>query len=314
MKIIITDIDSREYYPENIYQITMTDTAEAACSSLCFRFKSKPLLSEISDVKAYDSGRLIFNGYCDCQKITADDDGYEIFIYARSSACILVDNQSEPFTFNCPSARQLWAQYARDKGFKYKLGDITCAEKYEVSSGTSCYGAINNFVSALTGNGIYISPYNEISVRTASSDLKNLDNYNILSACCVINRSEPVSVISYKREQDTDYRAHIKSRLAEEKKISRRRFVNLNSLPQWQRENTVYQKLKDCFDEYMLLEITVAGKVGDELFRRFSYSGEIGSFTDYILTEKKYTLDESGERTKLILKKAVDIGDITYVD
>lgn len=314
MKIQMTDIDGREYHIKDVTQIIFTETVGAACASLSFRFMDKEKIGEIISVRAYLDGGIVFNGSCDCQRATANSKGFEVYIYARSSASVLVDSQSKPFTFNCPSARQLWAEYARDLGFEYSLPEISCNEKYEVSSGTSCFGAINNFVYALTGNEIVITPENKISLGTLSKDIKSLNGYTVLSASAVINRSEPVGEICYKREQDTDYKAHLVSQLAMEKGLGRTRYINLNSVAQWQRANTVSRKMKGFFDDYMLLEITVKGTVDEKLYQRFCYCGEIGKYDDYILTEKKYTFDGSGEKTRLVLRKNIDMGDTVYVD
>ncbi|MGN1421498.1 MAG: hypothetical protein ACI4XC_08300 [Eubacterium sp.] len=310
----MTDINGREYEVKDITQIIFTETVGAACASLCFKFKSREKIGEIVSVRAHSEKSIIFNGFCDCQRVTADSKGFETYIYARSSASVLVDSQSRPFTFNCPSARQLWTEYARDLGFEYSLPKISCNEKYEVSSGTSCFGAINNFVSALTGCEIIITPENKISLGEVSKDVKSLNSYTILSASAVINRSEPVGEICFKREQDTDYKAHFVSQLAREKGLGRTRYINLNSVAQWQRTNSVLRRMKDCFNDYMLLEITVDGTVNEKLYQRFSYSGEIGKYDDYILTEKRYIFDKGTEKTKLVLRKNIDMGEAIYVD
>lgn len=70
------------------------------------------------------NNKLIFNGYCDCQRTTADERGFETYIYARSSACLLVDNDAFAYTYNRPSAQSLFDAYAKPFGFSYKLDDI----------------------------------------------------------------------------------------------------------------------------------------------------------------------------------------------
>ncbi|MDD6728278.1 MAG: hypothetical protein PUE08_03545 [Eubacteriales bacterium] len=314
MKIVMTDIDGSTLCPKNITHLTMTDTADAACSSVALKFKDKERIGEINSVKVYDGDKAVFCGFCDCQRVTADGDGFECYIYARSSACLLVDSQAKPFTFNCPSARQLWCEYAKALGFSYSLPEYYCKEKYEISSGTSCFGAINNFVTALSGSEIYINAQNELCLRQESQDIKSLSKYDIISASSVINRSEPISKISFRREQDNGYNAHMESGFVIDKGISRERFVNLNSVASWQRDNTVYRRLKGYTQSYMLLEVTVAGHIDEELYQRYSFHGDIGDFDDYILTEKKYTFDGSRERTRLTLRKSIDIGDVMYVD
>lgn len=313
MKIVMNSIDGKVLEATDISELTFTDTADAACSSLCFKYKNAGELEEIYSVRAYENGKIIFNGFCDCQRVTACDDGYEAFVYARSSAGVLVDCECEPIAFNCPSARQLWTQFARAAGFKYALPEIFSNEKYEVSSGISCFGAINNFVSAVTGSKIYVNPKNEITLRTLSEDIKSLNAYDIISQSVVINRSEAIYQINYKNDEDKRYIRHMSSDLARDKKISSEIYVNLASLPAWQREKNISQRLKSSFDNYFLIEIVLSGNITDELFQRFSFKGEIGEFDDFILVEKKYTFDSGGEKTKLTLRKNIQTGDVIYV-
>ncbi|MCD7797419.1 MAG: hypothetical protein LUG95_07475 [Clostridiales bacterium] len=313
MKIVMIDIDENEYTPLYITQLELTNTAGVACLSLSIKFKDSTVLPEIVSVKAYNGKETVFNGFCDCQKITADD-GFENYIYARSSACLLVDNQALPFTFNCPSTKQLFVQYARDKGSEYALPEISSTQKYEVSSGTSCFGAINDFVSLLTKSDMYISNDNKLCLAKISEDIKNLDSSAAISAYAQINRSEPICVINSKKSQGSDYILHTVCETAQKKKISRQKYLNLTSLPQWQRENTVRSRIKSSFDDYMILCVTVAGEFNEKLFQRFNLSLPVGDYEDYILTGIKYSFDKSGERTRLTLRKNIETGDVTYVD
>lgn len=315
MKISIFTVDGREYGDFKITEINFTQTAGVPCDSLCFYFKSSDFIDEISQVKAYNAGKLIFNGYCDCQKRIENENGYENYIYARSSACVLVDNEALPFTFNCPTSKQLWYSFAKDKGFENGLPDVIGSEKYEVSKGTSCFGAIRQFVELKTGKIMYVSPDNELRCFEKSENVKELNSYRVLGATSTINRSEPVSKLCIKKSsEDTGYSVNLCARVCDEMGIERTKYLNLQSLPQWQRENSAHNKLKSFFEDYETLEIKVKGYIEDGLYQRFSYLMKDNNFYDYILTEKKYTLDKNGEMTRLTLKKEIDIKEITYVD
>ncbi|MGN0522377.1 MAG: hypothetical protein ACI4IQ_07050 [Eubacterium sp.] len=314
MKINIKTVDSKQYSIDKPVQIAFIRTAGAACDALSVRFKSDAFISEIVNVTAYNGDKLIFNGYCDNQRITQNDDGIEVYFYARSSACLLVDSQAQPFTYNRPTAKQLCLCFADKFGFECCLPEIHSKDKYEVAKGVSCYGAINNFVSLITGSNVYVTPDNRLKLLSQSVNVKSLNDYKIVSASAITNRSEPISEISYKREASSGYILHTSSCLSKELGISREQFVNLTSLPQWQRDYTVLKRLKDSFGDYKVLELTVSGYVEDELYQRFNYISAGGKYEDYVLTEKKYTFDKNGRFTRLTLKKILDIKEITYVD
>lgn len=96
--------------------------------------------------------------------------------------------------------------------------------------------------------------------------------------------------------------------------IELKRNSNLNSLPQWQRDNSVLLQLKSSFEDYRTLEVSVSGYADEPLLRRFNCHIGQKSYEDYILMERKFICTEKGTSTKLTLKKQMDIKEITYVD
>ena len=176
------------------------------------------------------------------------------------------------------------------------------------------YGAINLLVSTITGNSIRINADNEIFMLKPSENILSLNDFSVISAKSIINRSEPISAVNYKKEFSYLYDCHTYSQLAEKLGFSRQRYVNLAALPSWQRNYKISKMLKDSFKDYKRLEITLKGYVESELLQRFDYSGKLGDFNDYLLFEKVYSIDENAEQTKLILRKNIDISEVNYVD
>lgn len=315
MRINIIDVNGNESAVEEITEFSFSQSVQAPCDALSVYFKSKFPFEEIVSVIAYENDGIIFYGYCDSQRIKENKNGYEIYFYARSSACLLVDNEAEPFTYNCPGSNQLYYSFARKFGFKNALPNIATEEKYEVSKGTSCYGAINQFVSLCTGQNIYITPDNILKIYEKSADIKNLKKYEVLEAVKVINRSEPLSEICYKKSSyDDKYNLHTRARVCDELEISRIQYLNLAALSRWQREYTVVQRLKKSYEDYRQFEVTVSGYVCEPLYQRFSFASDNIFFEDYVLTDKRYISDRKGKRTKLVLKEIMDVKEITYVD
>lgn len=313
MKIVVSTIDDREYTLKNIVQFSIVQTYGIACDSLSVKFKMSEKIGEIVKVKVYKADRLIFNGFCDNQRSTADKNGMIHYFYARSSACLLVDSKTQPYTYNCPTTMQLYINCARDLGFENAMPDIFSNNKYEVSIGCSCFGAINNFVKLLTDNEIYVDCNNKIKIYSESKDVKSLNGYKIISETAVINRSEPLSQINFKKTLSVDYNLQTTSKLANALGIDRQRYVNLTSLPQWQREFTISRDLKKSFDNYKQLELSIKGYCDENIYQRFDFQSATGEYKDYILIEKKYTFDKNGEVTRLLLKKKNDVGVVTYV-
>ncbi len=316
MKIKIYDIYGVEYESCEICEINFTQTAGVPCDSLCFYFHSDEAPDEINAVTAFDNEALVFSGYCDCMRLSETSKGFECFIYARSAAALLIDSEAAPFTYNCPTARQLWYMTAREKGFKYALPDVTGSDKYEVSKGTSCFGAISDFVELNTGKIMYVTPEKELKCFETNNTVKSLNSFNILNYSYTVNRSEPLSKLCIKKSQEqSGYSMKMLSKTGRDMGIDRVKYLNLQSLPKWQREHTALKKLKSSYDNYKVLTVNVSGYVNEDLYGRFSFVSQSGiRCDDYVLTEKKYTFDSNGSVTKLTLKKQIDVGEYVYVD
>lgn len=315
MNFVFYEINGSKKMPLNIISYEITSEAGAACDGLRVSFYSNEAFGEISEVKAFDGGELIFNGFCDMQKMTLHGGGFKYFIYARSTASLLVDNEAAPLEYNKPSAAQLCFSNTSEFGFKYALPEIYSENRYIVAKGKSCFAAVNDFVYAMTASNIYITPENEIKILEKNKKVKKLCDFNISSVSYVINRSEPISCIDYKINSADDYVYHYKNALAERRGIKRKRLINLSAVPEWQGKRVAAKMLERTQAEYYCVEACVCGKCSLKLFDTvdvclddFSVSGR---FIVYEITRLK---NKNGEKTVVLLKKENESELINYVD
>lgn len=99
------------YTPQNekisvdgVVSYELSKTAQAPADGLRLTFLSDKKLPCINRVLAYDGDELIFNGIADTQRQSVTSTGISCFVYARSTACILLDNEAKPYTYDSPSA------------------------------------------------------------------------------------------------------------------------------------------------------------------------------------------------------------------
>ncbi len=314
MRFCLYEIDEKMHAPKNIAYYEITSEVGAACDGLRLSFYDENIFGEINRVEVYDDDELIFNGFCDVQKITANKEKFKYFIYARSSASLLVDNEAYPCQYSCPSATSLCFKNAQSFGFSCELPEIYSKNNYLVSKGTSCYGAINNFVFAVYGTNIYITPNNVIKAFEESENIKHLSNYNINSYSYTINRSEPISDIDYKINSSDNYVYHFKSEFVEKKGIKRKRLLNLSSIPAWQRETTVTKRINDSILDYYSAEVVIYGKCDLKLYDRVIF--DLKDFTldkEFIVYEIVKSKDKNGEKVTVVLKKKEKGELVNYV-
>lgn len=314
MRFELQDINGKSFAASDIISFELASEADAACDGLRLIFIPKENVGEICAVKAYSNGTLVFNGLCDNQKLTTDKSGRRCSVYARSTASLLVDNEAIPCQYVCPSARQLWLSNARELGFECELPEAYTDNTYIVSKGTSCYGAINDFVFAVCGTPVYVTPENVLKVFALSEKVKRLDSYNILSLSRIINRSEPISNVDYKISSADAYSYHFKSGFAAARGIRRRRLYNLSSLPAWQREKAAEKKLAQALSDYYSVQAVIAGECDLRLYDRVELSFNEGEAAEeFFVCEKTISKNESGEKTLVVLKKNTNGELINYV-
>lgn len=313
LKIVFTDTDGNNFCAENISSLELSKNAGAACDGIRINYFTEKSMSEINRVCAFSGENLVFNGYCDTQRETVEGQGRKCFVYARSSACLLTDNEAQPVTYNRPTVSSLCIDNALDFGFQCEIDDIVCNADYTVGKGTSRYSAVNNFVSGITGNDIVITPDNKITFPDYDSVIF-VDNKDIESEKIVINRVGAVSRIDYKIQNNTSYKYHLKSRYLEQQGINRSILVNVSSLPKWRQDGTVLNRLKKYSSDYNCIELKVGGFVNANLYNHVKYDSKTVDSTDeYYISEIVYTFNQDGEHTTLILSKNIDLKEIRYV-
>lgn len=315
MRFAFYEIGGREITPENVISYEITSEVGAPCDGLRVSFEYSGALGEINGVKVYDDGELIFSGFCDMQKMTVHSGGFRCFIYARSSASILVDNEAVPFEYNKPNANQLCFNNTQSLGFTCALPEIYSESSYVVSKGKSCFACVNDFVCALTSKNIYVTPNNEIRLLERSRDVKNLFDFNVSELSYVINRSEPLSCVDYKINSADDYVYHFKSGLAESRGIKRKRLLNLSSVPEWQGNQAAAEMIKRSLDEYQCAEAVICGKCTLRLCDAVDISrDDFPASGDFTVCEITRIKNKNGEKTVLLLKKENESELINYVD
>lgn len=295
-------LDGKIITPESVLSYEWTRDADAACDGLRLSFLSEPI-GEAAEIRAYYNGSLVFNGFCDYQ---SESDG-KTFVYARSLTALLVDNEAAQITLNSPCVSALFYLNAKPFGFKNRIKNYSLNADYTVQKGTSCYGAINNFVRRFTDNNIAVSPGGELYIP--KGDVKYTVNpESVINSVKVINRGNAVSRVDFKT--DGEYNRHRISKALSEKGINRSRRVNLFALEDFKKETAAGSIIKNSARDYYSGIITVTGVVCAELGSPVVYEG----FEGYRISALKTAMTKEGITTKISLNKSFDLKEADYVD
>lgn len=287
----------------------------AACDGLRLYFLNNDFDYETDAyrIRVYDGTDCVFFGYIDTEKNTFETDGVVCFIYARSSACLLVDNEAKPVTLVSPTSTQLFETFAKDFGFSNGLEEASRDSSYMIQKGTSCFGAVNDFMSDINGVGVYVDSSNTLRTYKSGNELRIPDEI-ILSSSVITERGEPVSELFYKIESGEPYRHCLSSDYLGGENMTRRRYFNASSYPAGQREKVLRQKLYSLSEGYRQLQLNVQGAVTAPLYSYFvSGQGQDKRFNGYVLFQRVIEGSEKGETTKLVFRKEIDLQEVMYV-
>lgn len=311
VSISLFDLEEKEIEIDELILYELCSDLDAACDALKISFLYKKALPEIYRVEASVNGKRVFFGYADTQRENECSNGFVCFIYARSSACLLTDIEAKPFTYYSPSAASIWKRNADDLGFEYKLGDIYCEDEYQISKGTSVFGAIQGFVLYAAGESIRITPQNCVEIMKSKNSVEIKGD--ILELKRVINRANALSKITYKLNSDKDYIYTRESEFIKSRKITSGVMKNLSSVEDWQRDRVLESIMLSANSEYYTYEITVAGfecvELMDEIKVKSRMFGLIKGFAFSIM----HIMDENGERTRLKIRVSFDLEERTNV-
>ncbi len=307
--------ENKLYIPQEIISYEIVSDISAACDGLSLYYRAADIPEEFIRVCVKDNGKTVFYGFADKQKTTADENGFIDYIYARSSAMLLVDNEANPCQFNCPSSEQLWLHYAEEFSVKNGLPPVSFDGSYYVQKGTSCFKAINDFMKYVNGTGIYVTPDNVLTAFEKSADCKSLDGCEIISASRINDRSEIISSIDYKINSTDKYIYHLESGYAVRNMIRRRKLTNLSALPVWQREACASFQIKNPLMLSKTVEVVFAGSPEFSLYDRAVLNiNRLGiSGDEYIVSQVIKQKNEKGTKTTVVFNKEIDGELINYV-
>ncbi len=313
LTFLITEIGDRTVNIGSVLSYELSMDADVPCHGLRLYFTYCEPLPELYGIEVYHDGKRIFNGYVDTQREVQDGNGIICFVYARSSACLLVDNQAKPYTYYRPCTKALFLMNADKYGFTYDLPNITCDSEYLVSGGKSCYAAINDFVFGMTGKSIAVTADNCITIACGGAG-RSINPNDLISARRVINRGDVLCAVDYKNGDGRDYINHFKSRYFENKRICSSKKQNLGDLPEWQKNCVLQNILASAAANYLYFEIKLVGiwqgEPGDVVTGGFNCFGDCGALS---VASVRYTMNDDGLSTVLVLRKNMDLEEIDYV-
>lgn len=306
----LTTWDGKSYRLPILLSWTLTYTAGVPCDSMtaCCPYDDSmaDVLPAATRFTASQDGEIMLRGVIDAYEISLSGQGLLVTLEGRGMAALLMDNESEALTYGTATLGDILGNHVSPYGISCETESSLSGANYAVVSGSSQWKALRGFTHRYGGFDPYFTRDGRLVIkplwgsgRTLRADkntpLRSLrrreQRYGVISEMLIQDKIQGIShrVINEEFTQKGGCRRHV--------------LYMPRSTADERRYTGEYQIAQSALDQ---LEITLevplpfAAFPGDRLYLALE---QLGPGDTYDVVESRCCLDESGERTEIVLSR-----------
>ncbi len=306
----LTTWDGKSYRLPILLSWTLTYTAGVPCDSMtaCCLYDDSmaDVLPAATRFTASQDGEIMLRGVIDAYEISLSGQGLLVTLEGRGMAALLMDNESEALTYGTATLGDILGNHVSPYGISCETESSLSGANYAVVSGSSQWKALRGFTHRYGGFDPYFTRDGRLVIkplwgsgRTLRADkntpLRSLrrreQRYGVISEMLIQDKVQGIShrVINEEFTQKGGCRRHV--------------LYMPRSTADERRYTGEYQIAQSALDQ---LEITLevplpfAAFPGDRLYLALE---QLGPGDTYDVVESRCCLDESGERTEIVLSR-----------
>lgn len=306
----LTTWDGKSYRLPILLSWTLTYTAGVPCDSMtaCCPYDDSmaDVLPAATRFTASQDGEIMLRGVIDAYEISLSGQGLLVTLEGRGMAALLMDNESEALTYGTATLGDILGNHVSPYGISCETESSLSGANYAVVSGSSQWKALRGFTHRYGGFDPYFTRDGQLVIkplwgsgRTLRADkntpLRSLrrreQRYGVISEMLIQDKVQGIShrVINEEFTQKGGCRRHV--------------LYMPRSTADERRYTGEYQIAQSALEQ---LEITLevplpfAAFPGDRLYLALE---QLGPGDTYDVVESRCCLDESGERTEIVLSR-----------
>ena len=306
----LTTWDGKSYRLPILLSWTLTYTAGVPCDSMtaCCPYDDSmaDVLPAATRFTASQDGEIMLRGVIDSYEISLSCQGLLVTLEGRGMAALLMDNESEALTYGTATLGDILGNHVSPYGISCETESSLSGANYAVVSGSSQWKALRGFTHRYGGFDPYFTRDGRLVIkplwgsgRTLRADkntpLRSLrrreQRYGVISEMLIQDKVQGIShrVINEEFTQKGGCRRHV--------------LYMPRSTADERRYTGEYQIAQSALEQ---LEITLevplpfAAFPGDRLYLALE---QLGPGDTYDVVESRCCLDESGERTEIVLSR-----------
>ena len=306
----LTTWDGKSYRLPILLSWTLTYTAGVPCDSMtaCCPYDDSmaDVLPAATRFTASQDCEIMLRGVIDAYELSLSGQGLLVTLEGRGMAALLMDNESEALTYGTATLGDILGNHVSPYGISCETESSLSGANYAVVSGSSQWKALRGFTHRYGGFDPYFTRDGRLVIkplwgsgRTLRADkntpLRSLrrreQRYGVISEMLIQDKVQGIShrVINEEFTQKGGCRRHV--------------LYMPRSTADERRYTGEYQIAQSALDQ---LEITLevplpfAAFPGDRLYLALE---QLGPGDTYDVVESRCCLDESGERTEIVLSR-----------
>lgn len=296
LKFILKDTNGKITELKKPLKVSFVSSEEAPADRLTAVFAVDGNIPVIESVEMLDGIERLFYGLVDEQVTEETAEGMLLTVYARSLACILLDNEAMPQTYCIPSMPLLMKRHFSPLGFDHFIGsDEAFNGEMTVSKGMSEWTVLKSFCDAFIGTVPRIHTDGTIDITGNINETVYLQPERIISIKRSLKNKNLISQMIARTYTGGGYEMQIENNSAKKLGIKRRRYIN--SIDSKSRTVLTAKRLmKKSFSEYEQITADCCGRILCSIGAQLIIGRDK---KHYIVKEINYSFDSSGEHTKI---------------
>lgn len=302
------DIYDREITLPIPSYMTVNQDENVPADDISVSFTAISDLPEFNKLIVNEDDEIIFYGQVDEQQTLVSNSDVMTRIIARSMASVLLDNESKPVSYYCPSTSIIFSRHLEPFGISsYKGSDVVLRESINVVKGMTNWQALYSFCMRAYGKIPRVEADGTVNLNGIQCDksiyFSNTDGISYISLKENNKRCNTLSDVWVKLSSGDGYILNVMNEDAKERKIKRERYLDAagaSASPTV--AQTMIRNSTDNSYEIIVaslgrhLNILGASAVIDDPY--------IGRRDGLYVSNIYYNLTPDGERTTITLKRS----------
>ncbi|MCH5299568.1 MAG: hypothetical protein J1E96_07390 [Ruminococcus sp.] len=264
-------------------------------------------LPELCELTIREESEIIFYGQVDEQQTVVSSSAVLTRIVARSMAAVLLDNESKPVSYYCPSTSIVFSRHLEPFNItSYKGNDVVLKETLNIAKGMTNWQALYTFCMRAYGKPPRIEADGTVNLNGIECDksvyFSNVDGVHYISLKENNKRCNTLSDVWVKLSAGDGYVLNVINEDAKARKIKRERYLDATSASASPivAQTMIRNSVDNSYELIVVSPERLVNVLGASAIVDDSY---IGRRENLYVSNIYYNLTPDGERTTVTLKR-----------